>query len=43
MGPTICGTNFEEDLPEMNAYVASVIENVKNKHGNEPEFVQTVE
>ena len=27
----------------MNAYVASVIENVKKKHGNEPEFVQTVE
>lgn len=27
----------------MNAYLASVLENVKNKHGNEPEFVQTVE
>ena len=27
----------------MNSYVASVIENVKKKHGNEPEFVQTVE
>ena len=27
----------------MNAYVASVIENVKRKHGSEPEFVQTVE
>ena len=27
----------------MNAYVASVIENVKRKHGDEPEFVQTVE
>ena len=27
----------------MNAYVESVIENVKRKHGNEPEFVQTVE
>ena len=27
----------------MNAYLASVIENVKKKHGNEPEFVQTVE
>lgn len=27
----------------MNAYLASVIENVKTKHGNEPEFVQTVE
>ena len=27
----------------MNAYLASVIENVKAKHGNEPEFVQTVE
>lgn len=27
----------------MNAYVQSVIENVKAKHGNEPEFVQTVE
>ncbi len=27
----------------MNAYVASVIEYVKKKHGNEPEFVQTVE
>lgn len=27
----------------MNAYLASVIENVKQKHGNEPEFVQTVE
>ena len=27
----------------MNAYLASVIENVKVKHANEPEFVQTVE
>lgn len=27
----------------MNAYVESVIANVKAKHGNEPEFVQTVE
>ncbi len=27
----------------MNAYIESVIENVKKKHGNEPEFVQTVE
>ena len=27
----------------MNAYVASVIDYVKNTHGNEPEFVQTVE
>ncbi|MCI6729464.1 MAG: NADP-specific glutamate dehydrogenase [Candidatus Faecousia sp.] len=27
----------------MNAYLASVIENVRRKHGNEPEFVQTVE
>ena len=27
----------------MNAYIARVIENVKAKHGNEPEFVQTVE
>ena len=27
----------------MNKYVESVIENVKRKHGNEPEFVQTVE
>ncbi len=27
----------------MNAYVESVIENVKKKHANEPEFVQTVE
>jgi len=27
----------------MNAYVASVIENVRQKHANEPEFVQTVE
>ena len=27
----------------MNAYVQNVIENVKQKHGNEPEFVQTVE
>ena len=27
----------------MNAYVASVIENVKRKHASEPEFVQTVE
>ena len=26
----------------MNAYLTSVIENVKKKHGNEPEFVQTV-
>ncbi len=27
----------------MNAYLASVIENVKRKHADEPEFVQTVE
>ena len=27
----------------MNAYLASVLESVKTKHGNEPEFVQTVE
>ena len=27
----------------MNAYLASVLENVKKKHANEPEFVQTVE
>ena len=27
----------------MNAYVASVIENIKKKHGYYPEFVQTVE
>ena len=27
----------------MNAYIESVIESVKKKHGNEPEFVQTVE
>ena len=27
----------------MNAYLASVIENVKKKYANEPEFVQTVE
>ena len=27
----------------MNAYLASVIESVKKKHANEPEFVQTVE
>ncbi len=27
----------------MNAYIQSVIENVKKKHANEPEFVQTVE
>ena len=27
----------------MNTYLASVIENVKAKHANEPEFVQTVE
>ena len=27
----------------MNAYLASVIENVRTKHANEPEFVQTVE
>ena len=27
----------------MNAYVASVIDYVKQAHGNEPEFVQTVE
>ena len=27
----------------MNAYVERVIEEVKRKHGNQPEFVQTVE
>ena len=27
----------------MNAYLASVLENVKAKHGGEPEFCQTVE
>ena len=26
----------------MNTYLTSVIENVKKKHSNEPEFVQTV-
>ena len=30
-------------LIDMNAYLASVIENVRKKHANEPEFVQTVE
>ena len=27
----------------MNAYIERVIETVKKKHGNEPEFVQTVD
>ena len=27
----------------MNAYLASVIENVRKKHADEPEFVQTME
>ena len=27
----------------MNAYLARVIENVKAKHADEPEFIQTVE
>ena len=27
----------------MNAYVESVIENVKKKYASEPEFIQTVE
>ena len=27
----------------MNAYLTSVIENVKKKYANQPEFVQTVE
>ena len=27
----------------MNTYLESVINNVKTKHANEPEFVQTVE
>ncbi len=27
----------------MNAYLSSVIEHVKTRHANEPEFVQTVE
>lgn len=36
------GTIFEE-ATIMNAYLASVLENVRTKHGNEPEFVQTVE
>ena len=27
----------------MNGYLARVIEEVKGKHGDEPEFVQTVE
>ena len=36
-----CGTFFEEEY-FMNAYLASVLESVKTKHGNEPEFVQTV-
>ena len=27
----------------MNKYLESVIENVRTKHANEPEFVQTVE
>ena len=29
---------FEEAII-MNAYLASVLENVRTKHGNEPEFV----
>ena len=27
----------------MNAYVELVIESVRQKHGNDPEFVQTVD
>ena len=27
----------------MNKYLADVLESVRTKHGNEPEFVQTVE
>jgi len=27
----------------MNAYLSSVIDHVKTRHANEPEFVQTVE
>ena len=27
----------------MNAYLARVIESVKTKHADEPEFIQTVE
>ena len=37
----ITGKNKGEVL--MNAYLASVIENVRKKHADEPEFVQTVE
>ena len=36
-------SKFGLEEKAMNAYLASVIENVKKKHGNEPEFVQTVE
>ena len=35
--------NIFEEAIFMNAYLASVLESVKTKHGNEPEFVQTVE
>ena len=37
------GNNLEQNFRRqivMNAYVASVIEYVKKRHANEPEFVQ---
>ena len=40
--PPSSGLKNLRRIRPMNAYVASVIENVKKKHGNEPEFVQTV-
>ena len=38
----LCKENLRRMIP-MNAYVASVIENVKKKHSNEPECLRTVE
>ena len=35
--------NYLLEVIKMNAYVTSVIENVKKKYSHEPEFVQTVE
>ena len=35
--------NYQKERGVMNAYLAKVIEDVKNRHAGEPEFVQTVE
>ena len=41
--PLMGSSRFRRRSFQMNAYLARVIENVKAKHADEPEFIQTVE